>query len=812
MKYKRLTKKETFQYKGKIYDLEVENVHSYNIDGLVVHNSGAGALLNYALDITQVDPMEYDLIFERFLNPKRKGHVPDIDNDSSYQRSDEIYDYINKTFGQNHCCNISTFQYMKPRAAIRDIARVFDIPLDEVDKAAKKIDADAKKFDDIKDIPEIVDFFKKYEQYHIKDYMKLFLNLPKSVSQHPAGIIIAPEEFEITDLTPVVPAAETKSGNTWYKSAYCKDEIEQIGGMKYDILRLRTMDIIYDELELINKYYNKEYHTMSIPINDEKTWDLICDAKYLRGVFQMDGIAAKPVIQKIKPRNMEELSAVNAFIRPGTSGLDEYCAAKKDPSKLRKIWPSFDKILAPTMGGIVYQEQVMGLIAELLGIDFGEADIFRRALEKPDKPKNKPLVEQFQKEAVESGTKRGIPKEACEFIAKSIIDNSAYLFNKSHSMCYSYISFWCAWVKANYPLVFFTVLFNNEPMEHYGTCMQEARAFGMQINPPDISISKFNAEIENVETNEIRMGLKCIKGLGEAGCNDIMSAQPFNTIQEFYEKTGAQGHNKKNVEVCMEIGAFDNVPLEVNASQINEDDREFFNVIDKDDKCLVYMNRKQIMIWLNAYRESNEKKSIPNYLVDLSTVCQPLLDEFDEGDLIEEKAKKGFVVVPENMLERFGKTIEEVEATRCKPKGIFKKDNVKVEEIDKFTYAFDKAKETMKNVRFNKNKAYIEEMTKFEVSFIRHPMEHPGIHMLDEYKDGEMVETGGIIKNIETRKTAKGKNYYRLYLLGPLETIRVIVWGNMYVRNMELLQPGNLIIIDGEKGFGGITAKSVKGV
>ena len=433
MKYKRLTKKDVIQYKGKVYDLEVKDVHSYNINGLIVHNSGAGALLNYALDITQVDPMQYDLIFERFLNIKR-GHVPDIDGDTSFLRSDEIYDHLNKTFGKDHCCNIATFQYLKPKNALKDLARVFEIPLEEVNAVTKKIDALAQTFEDIKDNKDVNEFFEKHEDLHLRKYAEIFLDLPRSISQHPAGIVITPNDMEITDLMPVVPASETSTGNTWYRSMYCKDEVEEIGGMKYDILRLRNMDIICDELKLIKEFYGKEYQQMSIPLDNKKAWDLICEAKYLRGVFQMDGAAAVPVIKKIQPRNIEELSAVNAFIRPGTSGLDEYCAAKKDPSKLKKIWPAFDKILEPTMGGIVYQEQVMGLIAELLGIDFGEADIYRRALEKPDKPKNVPLVKEFNEKVIPTGLARGIPQKACETVAKAIIDNSAYLFNKSHSV------------------------------------------------------------------------------------------------------------------------------------------------------------------------------------------------------------------------------------------------------------------------------------------------------------------------------------------------------------------------------------------
>ncbi len=808
MKYKRLTSKKTFQYKGKVYDLEVKDVHSYNIDGLIVHNSGAGSLLNYALDITQVDPLEYDLFFERFLNPRRVGHVPDIDGDTSYLRSDEIYDFLNQTFGKNHCCNIATFQYMKPKAALRDIARVFEIPLAEVDFAAKKIDKDAKTFDDIKDVKEVNEFLDKYENYHLRDYLKTFMNLPKSVSQHPAGIVITPSNMEITDLTPVAPAVETSSHNTWYRSMYCKDEIEQIGGMKYDILRLRTMDIICDELNLINKYYHKDLKQMSIPLDNDKAWDLICDAKYLRGVFQMDGAAAVPVIKKIKPRTMEELSAVNAFIRPGTSGLDEYCAAKKDPSKLKKIWPAFDKILEPTMGGIVYQEQVMGLIAELLGIDFGEADIYRRALEKPDKKKNIPWVEKFNKEVIPTGLSRGIPEKACKTIAQAIIDNSAYLFNKSHSVCYSYIAYWCAWVKANYPLVFFTVLFNNEKLEHFNNCMQEARAFNIDVRPPDISASKFEAKIENIDNNSIRMGLNCIKGLGAAGAADIMNAQPFSTIQEFFEKTGSQGHNKRNVDVCIQIGAFESLPLQVPKDIVDDKCKEFIKVEEKDDCCLLYMNRAQQRKWFESYQETNSKTSIPNYLVDLTTVAGKYLNAFGEDELIKEKKNPNCVVVPEPFLEKFGKIIDDVEKTRCKPKGIF--EVVKEEVKDKFVHAFVKAKTKIYRTKFNKVKCYLDDLDTFEISFIDHPFKNKKhLKSLEDIKDGDSIEIGGLIKEVVKKRSKKGNEYYRIILITPLEIVGITMWNDMYKNNSDILKKGNLLVISGDKGYGGLSAKYI---
>ena len=442
MKFRRIKKKEIFHYKGKVYDLEVRDVHSYNVDGLIVHNSGAGSLLNYALDITQIDPLQYDLIFERFLNPERKYKddnnvwhltLPDIDSDFSDKRSDEIYDFINQRWGKSHCCNIATFQNLKMKAVLKDVARVFEIPVSEANRITKFITDDMKNFDDAVKVPEIKEFFDKNE--NLLKYCKAFSNLPRSVSQHPAGIVIFPNELDVTDIIPVKTSKTTETKNTWDCAQYCKEEVDLLGGVKYDILRLKNIDIIVEELKMINQYYGTDYTQMSIPLNDNKTWDFICEATYLKGIFQMDGAAAQPVIKKIQPRDMEELSAVNAFIRPGTSGLDEYVQAKVDPNAKRLMgYQPFDDVLSPTMGGIVYQEQVMSLISILFNISFGESDIYRRALEKPEKKKNKDRAQYFYDNALDIGLKNGIPEKACKEVIKQIVDNSAYLFNKSHSI------------------------------------------------------------------------------------------------------------------------------------------------------------------------------------------------------------------------------------------------------------------------------------------------------------------------------------------------------------------------------------------
>jgi DNA polymerase-3 subunit alpha len=319
------------------------------------------------------------------------------------------------------------------KAVFKDVARVYEIDPQTANKITKLMPEEAHTFDETLIVPEINEFFAQHPD--IKKYCEVFAGLPRVTSQHPAGIVILPDELDVTDIIPVKSAKQTETGNVYNCSQYCKEEVDLLGGIKYDILRLKNIDVLVEELNMINKYYDKNYTQMSIPLNDKKTWDFICEATYLKGIFQMDGMSAAPVIKKIQPHDMEALSAVNAFIRPGTSGLDEYVAAKKDPSKIRLMgYKPFDDVLAPTMGGIVYQEQVMSLISILFNISFGESDLYRRALEKPDKKKNKKTAQYFYDNAEKIGLSNGIPHEACKKVIKEIVDNSAYLFNKSHSI------------------------------------------------------------------------------------------------------------------------------------------------------------------------------------------------------------------------------------------------------------------------------------------------------------------------------------------------------------------------------------------
>ncbi len=426
MKFTQIKNIKEVNYKGEVYDLRVDNSASYNIDDLIVHNSGAGSLVLYTLGITDADPIEYDLLFERFLNQDR-GHIPDIDVDFDTKLGPMVFKHINEKYGNEYCSNIITFLRMQPKVIITDVARCFNIPLQEVKDYTTHlpdtIDGQEITFDALFKHKQYGQFFNKYPE--LKKFVKYYEGLPRGTGQHAAGIGIA--SIPIKDVSPVILS---KDGDTdlMYLSTFEKEDYEHYGLIKFDILKLSNIRQVRDVLTMANKIYNTNLTEKDIPLDDPKTWALINKSK-TEGVFQFGDVLGKEVIKKVHPDNIEELAACNAFIRPGASGVDNYVNGKKGFNTV-KYDERIDKILEKTYGSIVFQEQIMALISELIGVSFGKADIYRRALEKPKKGKNAKLIEQFNNDVKTKAVERGYKPEVAEAIRKLIIDNSGYGFNK----------------------------------------------------------------------------------------------------------------------------------------------------------------------------------------------------------------------------------------------------------------------------------------------------------------------------------------------------------------------------------------------
>lgn len=447
------------------------------------------------------------------------------------------------------------------------------------------------------------------------------------------------------------------------------------------------------------------------------------------------------------------------------------------------------------------------MISEMMGVSFGRADIYRRALEKPNKKGNKELFEDFLNNGVTNAVKNGIDEEGAKRIQKAIIDNAGYLFNKSHSIAYSYISYWTAWVKANYPLIFYLSLFNTEPVSKLQDCMQEAIKHGIKIEPPDISKSKFESTIEDKENMVIRMGLNCVKGIGDKAVEELTPQQPFSDFADYFERAG-KGSGKGVVEAGIKIGAFESMPIKIHKQLIP--DNCPLNIKDNGEEVQVYLNREQQLIWYNSYLDNKKNKAVPNYAIPYDLIKGEYFDNFDSDELIQEK--DGTLIIPETMLDKFGfnETQAEQYKTRKKPKGVLKTavEEFKMTPIEK---GFKSAYEDIVACKESKLQQYLQNMEDFELSFIPHPLEAQNkmIVLINEAKDGATVKSAGIIVDIITRQTKTGKPFYNVILQTPREKQRLTVWGNIFNNYRDILTVNHIIKITGKIGFGGITVDGI---
>ena len=339
----------------------VKDCHSYNIENLVVHNSGAGSLVNYALGITKINPLEYDLLFERFLN-KERGHIPDIDSDFCINKGLLVFKYLNEKYGSENCCNIITFGLMKAKMVIKDVAKALDIPFNEVNDFTKYLPSgpgaeisidEILTNDKYKNLP----FVKKYPE--VFKFAKKLENTPRHASQHAAGIAVTPKP--VHEIAPVyygkdvpMPDGTTFKGN---RSQLTKEQAENCGIIKLDILKLKNVTELDEECKEISKRYmnGKKFELEDIPLDDKAVWTAFKTFN-TKGVFQFSSPIAKPVLLSMQCDNIEELSAATSLIRPGTGGLDQYVEGKKNPKAIRKIDSRLAEPLKVTFGAIIFQE------------------------------------------------------------------------------------------------------------------------------------------------------------------------------------------------------------------------------------------------------------------------------------------------------------------------------------------------------------------------------------------------------------------------------------------------------------------------
>ncbi len=517
--------------------------------------SAAGSLVSYLLGITNLDPIKYGLLFERFLNPERLG-MPDIDIDFCFERRGEVIDYVTQKYGKDNVAQIITFGTMQARAAVRDVGRVMGVPYAQVDKIAKMIPGEPgitlhEALIAEPQLKKIVQEDKTVEK--IVETAKVLEGLNRHASIHAAGVVISDKP-----LTEYVPLFKTSDGQI--TTGYSMDGIAKIGLLKMDFLGLRTLTVISDTVKLVKQHRQIDIDINKIPLDNPKTYQLLSRA-HSHGIFQLESAGMRELLKKFKPSLFEDLISILALYRPGPMGsgmLDDFIKRKRGDVPVQYPHPKLEPILKETYGIIVYQEQVMQMASVLAGFTMTQADHLRRAMSK----KIPEVMEKMRKEFVEGCYKHSqiSPDQAHQLF--DLIDYfSGYGFNRSHSAAYALISYQTAYLKSNFPVEFMCALLTSEKdnTDKVVEYVKECEAFGIKVVPPNINdcVAQFSVMGEDI----ICYGLLAIKNVGSYAIESIVQERKnglYLSLFDFCERVDLRLVNRKVIESLIKCGAFDN--------------------------------------------------------------------------------------------------------------------------------------------------------------------------------------------------------------------------------------------------------------
>ena len=519
--------------------------------------SAAGSLVAYSLNITDIiDPIHYNLLFERFLNPERVT-MPDIDIDFCYERRQEVIDYVTEKYGEKRVVQIVTFGTMAARMVIRDVGRVLDMPYASVDMVAKMIPMElgitiSKA---LKMNPELRRMYDSDDQTKKLIDMSLRLEgLPRHTSVHAAGVVISPREVD-----EFVPLSRAADGSI--TTQYTMVTLEELGLLKMDFLGLRTLTVIKNAIDGAFDVHDIDY-------GDPEVYEMI-SAGHTEGVFQLESAGMKNFMKELKPQNMEDIIAGISLYRPGPMDfIPKYIKGKNDQGHITYDCPELEPILSPTYGCIVYQEQVMQIVRDLAGYSYGRSDLVRRAMSKKkasvmEKEKNN-FIYGNEEEGVEGCIRRGIPEEVARKIYDEMTDFAKYAFNKSHAAAYAVVAYQTAWLKCHKPVEFMAALMTSF-MEHTSKITEyimNCRQLGIRILPPDIN--EGNYRFTPYQGN-IRYGLAAIKGVGRPVIEEIVAEREsggrYRSLKDFCMRlSGGKAVNKRTMESFIKSGALDSLP------------------------------------------------------------------------------------------------------------------------------------------------------------------------------------------------------------------------------------------------------------
>ncbi len=515
--------------------------------------SAAGSLASYALKITDVDPLQYDLLFERFLNPERIS-MPDIDIDFCMRRRGEVIDYVHKTYGEKSVAQIITFGTMAAKAVLKDVGRALDMPYGEVDKIAKLVPTtlNIELEDALKQTPALESLRKSDPR--VKELVEVALRLEglaRHASTHAAGVVISPQP--LTDIVPLY-----KSNKEEIATQYDMNALERLGLLKMDFLGLTTLTVLDDAVRLIRQNRGVEIDLATLPLADPAVYALFSRGD-TTGIFQFESHGMRDILKRYQPTRLEDLTALNALYRPGPiqgGMIDDFIARKHGKKKVAYDLPELEEILSETWGVILYQEQVMQIANRLAGFSLGDADLLRRAM-----GKKKPEEMAAQREKFLTGCHaRKVPGKKAEKIFDLMAEFAGYGFNKSHSCAYALLAYETAWLKTHYPVEFMAAMLTSETgnSEKVVKYINEARSMGITVLPPDVNSSDLDFTPVG---DSIRFGLAAIKNVGENTVKGILAAREmlgrFTHFFQFCEAVDTRLMNKRVLESLVRSGALD---------------------------------------------------------------------------------------------------------------------------------------------------------------------------------------------------------------------------------------------------------------
>jgi DNA polymerase III subunit alpha len=527
--------------------------------------SAAGSLVAYCMEITDVDPIQYDLLFERFLNPERIS-MPDIDIDFCVRGRAEVINHVTEFYGRDSVCQIITFGTMASKAAIKDVGRALEMPYAEVEKIAKLIPPPVRGRNisitqAIEQVPELKQGMEtNSDTKKLVDLAMRLEGCSRHSSVHAAGVVISPKPLH--EIVPI-----TYSSKNELTSQYTMNDLEKVGMLKMDFLALTTLTTISDCLKSLKQKLDVEIDWSLVSLEDEKTMSLFAEGK-TEAIFQFESSGMQEICRRLKPKELEDLAALNALYRPGPLDggmVDDFIARHRGDKKVQYIVPQMESILNNTYGVLVYQEQIMQLAQNLAGYSLGEADLMRRAMGKKKREEMAIHEDKFVSGAVE----RKIPKAKAEEIFRLMAQFADYGFNRSHSVAYAYLAFQTAYLKAHYPAYFYASVLSSESQDtaKIYKYSSELKQLNVKLLPPDVNESDGGFTPLN---DTVRFGLTAIKGLGSTTVDAIIEARKsgrFASLYDFVSKIQQGSINRRGLESLISAGAFDSlIPVDHNVN------------------------------------------------------------------------------------------------------------------------------------------------------------------------------------------------------------------------------------------------------